>query len=121
MSDTPNPLWQVGASVFDGCGKELKIAKVRKNGNIALKGNPQQYRPYQTHASATGNSWSVKAVYADTPENRAKAERVVALAKAQNIVRIEAERIANLWREGSRSHDAIIAEAARISARKVQP
>ena len=87
MSETAthNPLWQVGATVFDQYGSRFTIAEFQENGNFRLADiHWQSWCPIGTCARAVGGN---VIIYADTPENRefiAEAARISARKDQSN-------------------------------------
>ena len=106
----------IGATVFDGNGKEWKIGKIHKNGNFKVDGLPsRQFRPYNDgSAFETGGAWAKMHMYADTPERRVIVEKTKALNRAKRILEIEIERLRTLQSIAKREPEIVIKEALRI-------
>lgn len=117
MSNIPE--WvKVGAQVIDGDTVHLIKWVSEKTGRFRLSGDPQQYRPYEDHAVATGNNWGFYGppkVLPATSENMAALKKRRDIEKSRNVIAIESIRLRNLRQ--SYNVNAILAEAAAIRAR----
>jgi hypothetical protein len=113
-------LFAIGATLFTDKGREVKIAKVHKNGNIVLEGDTQQYRPSRGRepmAWETGGGYNQKALYPDTPENRTRFEALAKIGASRLILDTEIKRLQHLHSYASYNAPEINAEAARIQER----
>ena len=96
-------------------GEVRMITKVYKNGNFILEGSTQQWRPWGTSASKTGQAdrWSRDSCVPYTDEIREEVLRHQAIDRAKAAIRLEAERLDKLWRGGS--DDEILAGVQILS------
>lgn len=105
------PDWVVvGADVFVVSGyyprfqyAPAKIAKVHKNGNLVLEGNPQQYKPFERYAIATGSGWHKNTVEPATDKVRAKAATAIVRENLANKASALARRFDVIARSGEAS------------------
>lgn len=119
---------QVGAEVifsaerrFDtrAFGCTAKIVKVLKNGNFKVEGSDQQFRPFEDHATATGNAWSKSQVFHLSDELRPAVALWHRVKVAHGIVNTEMRRI-RMALDINNSADELLKIADEILNRKIE-